>query len=54
MMRSLPFRVNNRSFAGLYYAITRGKANFLASMNQINMSPLIPVVMDIIYDLAEK
>jgi hypothetical protein len=53
VMRNLPFRINNRSFADLNYAITSREPGFLAGLDQLQMGPLVSVIMYIIGNFAE-
>lgn len=54
VMSNLPLWVYNRSFPYLDYAITRRKSGFLTGADQINMGPLIAMVVNVIGYLAQQ
>lgn len=54
MMRNLPFRVNYRAFPNFDDAVTCREPSSAASMNQIDMSPLIAMVVNVIGNLAQQ
>lgn len=54
MMGNLPFGIDNRSLAHFDDAVACGESGLLAGTEQIDMSPLIPVIMNIIGDLAQQ
>lgn len=49
-----PLRVDNRPAANFDDAITRAETHLLCSQGQIDMGPLIAMIMDIVGDLAEQ
>ena len=54
VVRFLPFGVDDWSFANLHYAIAWHESDSARRIYQIDMRPLIAMVMDIIGDLAEQ
>jgi len=54
MVRNLPLRIDNRRLPHLNDTIARGEARLSAGAYKINVRPLIPVIMDVIGDLAEQ
>ena len=54
MVSSFPFWINNWPFANFYDAITRRQARFPCGVNELNVGPLVPVVMNVIRNLAEQ
>ena len=50
----LPLRIDDRAFSDLDDAITRTEPNDRGSLDQINMSPLIAVIVDVVRDLAQE
>jgi hypothetical protein len=54
MVSCLPSRIDNGSFSYLHNAITWNKASASSGLDQFNVSPLIPVVMNIVCNFAQK
>ncbi len=54
MVGSLPLGVNDRSLPDLNDAIAWAKANPIRRLDQIDVSPLIPVVMDVVANLSKE
>jgi hypothetical protein len=54
MMRGGPLGVHNGSFPNLDYTVASAKSSLHCGLCQLNVGPLIPVVVDIVRDLAEE
>src|SRR5215831_7533354 len=54
MVGIFPLRINDGSLPHLHNAVARQKANFPGSIQDLNVRPLIPVMMDVVCDLTEK
>jgi hypothetical protein len=54
VVRHLPADVNNRPLANFNYAITSVKAHRSGCLNQVDMSPLEPVIVNVISDLTKQ
>src|SRR5438445_5781372 len=54
MVGVLPFRIDDRSFSDLHYAVTRQESDFAGRVYEVNMRPLVPMVMHVVCDLAEQ
>ena len=54
VVRRLPLRVDDRPFANLHYTVTGHEPYFACSIDQFDVCPLVPVVVNVVGDLAEK
>ncbi len=54
MMGRLPFRIDDRPFPNFDDAIAGHKPNSFCRLNEIHVSPLVAVVVDVITHLTEK
>jgi hypothetical protein len=53
-MCSLPLWINNRTLSDFNDAVTRGEADFPGCIYQLDVGPLIPMMVDVIGDLAKQ
>jgi hypothetical protein len=53
MVRDLPFGIDNWSFSHLYEAVARRQSCLLAGADEIDVRPLIAMIVHVIDDLAE-
>jgi hypothetical protein len=53
-MGDFPPRINDRPLPDLHEAIAWSKSSVPGGLNEIHMSPIVPVVMNIVADLAEQ
>lgn len=49
-----PSWVDNRAFSYFDYAITSLKTNAARCLHKVDMSPLVPMVVDVVGDFAEQ
>jgi len=54
VVRVLPFGIDNRTFTDLDDAIARPEAGLSRSFDEVDMRPIIPVMMNVVGDLAEQ
>lgn len=54
MMRLFPLRVDDRPFPELYNAIAGAKPHLRRSEHNFEVRPLVPMVVDVIGDLAKE
>jgi hypothetical protein len=54
VVRDLPFRVDNRTLADLHDAIARCKTHRARRLDQLNVRPLVSVIMNVVGDLAKQ
>ena len=54
VMGTFPFRVNDRPFADFDYAVARYEPDLLGCIDEIYVSPLVAVVVDVVSELAKQ
>ena len=54
VMRRLPFRIDDRPFPNFDNTIAGDKPDGLRRLDQIDMSPLVSMIVDVICNLPEK
>lgn len=54
VVSDLPSSIDNRSFSDLNYAVTSEKSDGGGRLYQINVSPLQPVIVDVVSDFTEQ
>lgn len=54
MVCLFPLRVNDWPFTNLHNAVARHEADFAGGVNEFYVRPLIPVMVNVVRDLAEQ
>lgn len=54
VMRDLPFRIDNRRLSYLDNTVASGKSSLLTRSYQVNMCPLIAMIVNVVGNFAEQ